>query len=167
MRRLQEMLHAHRRTFIRRQKRGIQRNATDIAAGHTESGEFGMIELLHRRGSGKDASPDEFALLLIGKRKLHHETETARERDIERRLHIGRQNRQSAVGLHPLQEITHLDIRVPIMAVAHLAAFPEQRIGTIGNQSRVRVAPIHLSPKTTPHGVGTAAANGIGQELNS
>ncbi len=41
-----------------------------------------------------------------------------------------------------------------------------ERIGTIGNQSRVRVASIHLSPKTTPHGVGTAAANSIGQGLN-
>ena len=41
-----------------------------------------------------------------------------------------------------------------------------ERIGTIGNLSRLRVAPMHFSPETKPHDVGSAAANGIGQGLS-
>ncbi len=41
-----------------------------------------------------------------------------------------------------------------------------ERMGVIGNLSRLRVAPMHLAPETKPHDVGTAAANGIGQGLS-
>ncbi|ODT45714.1 MAG: hypothetical protein ABS70_02490 [Nitrospira sp. SCN 59-13] len=41
-----------------------------------------------------------------------------------------------------------------------------ERIGTIGNLSRLRVAPIHVAPETKPHDVGSAAANGIGRGLS-
>jgi hypothetical protein len=52
--------------------------------------------------------------------------------------------------------------------LTRLLAEPEiaERIGTIGNLSRLRVPPIQLPPETKPHGVGSAAANGIGQGLS-
>ncbi|HMZ56207.1 MAG: hypothetical protein KF854_03305 [Nitrospira sp.] len=51
--------------------------------------------------------------------------------------------------------------------LARLLADPgmAERIGTVGNLSRLRVAPIQVAPESKPHEVGTTAANGIRQGL--
>ena len=58
---------------------------------------------------------------------------------IERALQVGRQDRQAAIGLHPLQQIADLDIGVAVVAVLHLAALAEQRVGLVEQQDRAAV----------------------------
>ena len=87
----------------------------------------------------KNVAPDRFALSGIGKRELHHESQAAQERGVERGLQVRRQDRQAAVRFHALQQIAHLDVGVAIVAVAHLAAFAEERIGLVEEQDRAAV----------------------------
>ena len=78
--------------------------------------------------AGKNATPNFGAVRLIGKWKLHHETEPAQERRIERFPHIRRQDRQATVRLHPLKQVADLHVGVTIMTIFHLTAFPEERV---------------------------------------
>ena len=71
------------------------------------------------------------ALLRIGKGERHDEANPAEEGGIQRLLHVGGQDRQPAVGLHPLKKIIDFDIGVPVMAVFYFAALPEQRISLV------------------------------------
>ena len=50
--------------------------------------------------------------------------------------HVGRQDRQAAVGLHPLQQVVDLDVGVAVVAVLDLAALAEQRVGLVEEQDR-------------------------------
>ena len=49
------------------------------------------------------------------------------------------QDSQAAVGLHPLQQVADLDVRVSIVAVLNLAALAEQRISLVDHQHRAAV----------------------------
>ena len=61
------------------------------------------------------------------------------ESRVERGLQVGRQDREAAIGLHPLQQIGDLDIGVAVVTVLHLAAFAEQRVGLVEQQHRAAV----------------------------
>ena len=61
------------------------------------------------------------------------------------------------IGLHPLQQVAHLDIGVAVVALLHLGALAEQRVRLVEEQDRevssaasntrrrfFSVSPIHL-----------------------
>ena len=58
---------------------------------------------------------------------------------VERALHVGREDRQAAIGLHALQQVVDLDVGVAVVAVLHLAALAEQRVGLVEEQDRAAV----------------------------
>ena len=51
-------------------------------------------------------------------------------------LHVRREDRQAAVGLHALQQVADLDVRVAVVAVLDLGALAEQRVGLVEEQHR-------------------------------
>ena len=94
------------------------------------------VERSSRRLRWENSAPDFRALRLIGKWKLHDETQPAQERRIERVLHVGRQDGQPAIRLHPLEQIADLDVGVTVVAVFHFAALAEKRVGFVEKQNR-------------------------------
>ena len=54
-------------------------------------------------------------------------------------MHVGGEDRQPAIGLHALQQVVDLDIGVAVVAVLHLAALAEQRVGLVEEQDRAAV----------------------------
>ena len=87
----------------------------------------------------EDAPPDLGALRGVGKGELNDEADAPQKRRVERALHIGRQDRQTAIGFHPLQQIADLDVGVTVVAVLDLAAFAEQRVGLVEEQDGAAV----------------------------
>src|ERR1051325_10671721 len=71
--------------------------------------------------------------------KLDNETNATHEGLVQCALHIGRQNRQAAVGLDSLQQVVDLDICIAIVAVFHLAAFAKQRIRLVKKENRAAI----------------------------
>ena len=49
---------------------------------------------------------------------------------------LRRQDRQAAIGLHPLEQVADLDVRVAIVAVADLGALAEQRVRLVEQEDR-------------------------------
>ena len=58
---------------------------------------------------------------------------------VQRAAGVGGQDRQPAERLHPLQQVGDLEIGVPVVAVAHLGALAEQRVGLVEQQHRAAV----------------------------
>src|SRR5262249_17817199 len=58
---------------------------------------------------------------------------------IERAFHVRRQDREPAIRLHALQEVVDLDVGVAIVAVLHLAALPEERVGLVEEEDGATV----------------------------
>ena len=54
-------------------------------------------------------------------------------------MQVRRQDRQAAVDLHPLQQVADLDVGVAVVAVLHLAALAEERVGLVEEQDRAAV----------------------------
>jgi hypothetical protein len=50
--------------------------------------------------------------------------------------HIGGEDCQTAVILDPLEPVIHLDVRVAVVAVLHLATVPEQRVRFLEEEDR-------------------------------
>ena len=76
------------------------------------------------------------ALHRAGKRKLSHKADAPQERWVKRLLHIRREDRESAIGLHALQQVADFDVRVAVVAVSDFAALAEERVGLIEKQNR-------------------------------
>jgi len=126
-----EMSHSYRFLIIRSSEGGVEGNAANVAAGDRKPGKHVDLELLGRRLHGENAPPDFGALRLIGKRKLHDESQPTEKGAVECVFHVSRENGQPAISLHPLQQIADLDVGVTIVAVFHLAAFAKERIGLV------------------------------------
>src|SRR5438094_9254624 len=128
---LHEMSHSYRLLIIRSSERGVKRNATNVSAGDRKPGKQIEVELLGRRLSGENSAPDFCALRLIGKRKLHDESQPAQKGAVEGLFHVRREDGQPAICLHPLQQIANLDVGVTIVAVFDFAAFAKERVGFV------------------------------------
>ena len=72
----------------------------------------------------------------VRERELDHEAQPAQERAVDVRAQVRGQDREPAVGLHPLQQVGDLEVRVAVVAVLHLAALAEQRVGLVEQQHR-------------------------------
>ena len=55
------------------------------------------------------------------------------------RLQVSRQDRQALIGLQALEQVVHLDVGVPVVAVPHLATFAKKGIGFIEEEDRPTV----------------------------
>ena len=86
--------------------------------------------------AGNDAAPDLRALGRVREREAHDEADPAQERAVDRVLGVRRQDREAAVGLHALEQVADLDVRVAVVAVLDLAALAEQRVGLVEEQDR-------------------------------
>ena len=53
---------------------------------------------------------------------------------------------QPVEGLHPLEQVRALDVGVPVVRVAHLAALAEDRVGLVEEQHRVDPAGLGEDP---------------------
>ncbi len=67
-------------------------------------------------------------------RELDDETDAAQEGRVDRIAHVGGEDGKATIPLHPLEQVAHLHIGIAIVAVAHLAARAEQRIGLVEQQ---------------------------------
>src|SRR5262245_40018123 len=119
------MFHAHRFVSVGREEGGIQCNIADIAACDIESRKFGRIEILGRRTFRENPAPNFSSLWDVWKWKLHNKTDPAQERRVERLLHIGRENRQTAVRFHTLEQVADFDVGIAVVAVLDFTAFTE------------------------------------------
>ena len=61
-------------------------------------------------------------------------SQPAKERLVERGFHVGREDSQTPVGLHALQQVVDFDVGVAVVAVLDFAALAEQRVGFIEEQ---------------------------------
>src|SRR5689334_15457162 len=130
------MNHRHGAARIRRQKRGVQRDVANVSPGNAETGEPRHVEILRRRLGRKYAPPDLRAVRRVGKGKLDHKTKPAQKSIIDGRLQIGGQDRETAIGLHSLQQVTDLYVGVAIVTVFHFASFAKEGVGFVEEQHR-------------------------------
>ena len=88
---------------------------------------------------GKDAPPDLRPALLVRERKVHDEPKAPHEGLVERPLHVRGEYREAAIGLHPLQKVADLDVRVAVVAVLHLAPLAEEGVSLVEEQDGASV----------------------------
>ena len=117
-----------------RQEGGGERDVADVAAGNLEAREPREIDPLQLGLGREHALPDAAPMCRVGEGEVDDETQPPHEGGIERGLAVGRQNREPAKILHPLQQIVDLDIGVAVVAVLDLGALAEQRVGLVEEQ---------------------------------
>ena len=130
------MAHAHRLVSLGGEKRGVERHVADIAARHLQARQLDIVQTFRRRLRRENPPPDFGALSCVGKWKLDDEAQAAQERRVQGTFHIGCKDRQAAVRLHTLEQITDLNIGVTVVAVFDLATLAEERVGFIEQQNR-------------------------------
>src|SRR5262249_11975052 len=59
------------------------------------------------------------------------EADAAQKCGVERRLHVGGQHTEAAIGLHALEQVVDFDVGVTVVTVFDLAALSEEGIGLI------------------------------------
>src|SRR5258708_7744506 len=114
------------RALVGSQEGRVRGDVADHASGYIQLRDSRVVHRAHRRLPGKYALPDALSPWCTWKWKLHNEPYPAQERRIERVLHVRGEDCQPAIRFHPLQQITDLEFRVPVVAVTALAAFAEQ-----------------------------------------
>jgi hypothetical protein len=119
------MPHANGLVAVSSDESRIQRNVANVAACDVKARELPVIKPFSRSFCGKDALPDARAQVRVGERERDDKAQAAQKRLVERRAHVGRQDGKSPIRLHPLQEVTDLDVCVAIMAVSYLTPFAE------------------------------------------
>ena len=70
----------------------------------------------------------------FGKRELDDKAKAAQKCLVERGLAVGGQDGEAAIGLHALQQVADLDVRVAVVAVFDLGALAEERVGFVEEQ---------------------------------
>ncbi len=70
----------------------------------------------------------------IRKRKIHGEPQPALKCSVYGGLKIGGQNCQPLIGLHALQQVTDLNVSIPVVAIFYIAPLSEQGVGLIEKQ---------------------------------
>ena len=76
---------------------------------------------------------------LVGPGKGHHKAQAAAERVVQPGLQVGGQHGQALKRLQALQQVTHFDVGVAVVAVAPLAALAKQGVGLVKEQHRPAV----------------------------
>src|SRR5262249_10914004 len=109
----------------------IQSDVANVASRHVELSELLVVEPARRSRFGKRLPPDGLPLRGVGKGKVHGKAQSSLEGSIEDLIEIRRQNLRPLICLNTLQQIPVLNVGIAVVAVAHLAAIPEQCIGLI------------------------------------
>ena len=110
---------------------GVEGDVADVAAGDVETGQPVVVQAVARGVVGEDPPPDLGALGGLGERELDHEPDPAQECGVEVVLLVGRQDRQTPVALHPLEQVADLDVGVAVVAVLELGALAEEGVGLV------------------------------------
>src|SRR5437870_4799051 len=131
----QQVRHAYRLVSLGRQEGRAERDIADVAAADVESSQLVLVQSACRRAGGEYAPPDLGPLKHVRERELNDEADASQKSRIQRPLEVGRQDGQPAVGLHALQQIADLDVRVAIVAIFHFAALAEEGIGLVKQQN--------------------------------
>ena len=109
----------------------------DAAAGDAQP-----RERRRRRGRrsasarGRRAARSRARCARVGERERDDEAQPPQERGVERLLHVRRQDREAAVGLHALQQVADLDVGVAVVAVLDLGPLAEERVRLVEEQDR-------------------------------
>src|SRR5262245_22536730 len=135
----QQVAHANPLAVVGCEKSRGHRNVVYIASGYLEApGHEIQIKIRSTGGVIRpDSLPDTAAIGFVRKGKLHRKMEAPYECLVHVLSEVGRQNDDAFVFLHPLQQITDLDVGVAIMGVFDLAPFSEQRIRLIEEQNGI------------------------------
>ena len=88
------------------------------------------------RGDGRSeaALPQRQPGGLVGQREVDDHVEPAGERVVEVGPQVGCQHGQAVEGLHSLQQVGALDVRVTVVRVAYLAALAENGVRFVEQQ---------------------------------
>ncbi len=81
--------------------------------------------------------PEAEALGRLGSREVDDDVQPARERLVDVRTHVRRQDRDAVEQLHALQQVCDLDVGVAVARVRDLRALAEERIGLVEEQHGV------------------------------
>src|SRR5262245_51720178 len=87
-----------------------------------------------RRRVRKTESPDGFARGNVRLRELEDESQASEECFVDVATKIRCEDRKAREGLHAMQEIRDLDVRISVVGVLDLAALAEQRIRFVEEQ---------------------------------
>ena len=167
------MGHRHGAAFVCGEKSRVERDVADVSPGNAETSEPGDVEILRRRLGRKYAPPNFGAMRRIGKGKLDHETKPPQKRVVDGRFQISRKNRETAVGLHSLKQVTDFYVGVTVVTVFDFASFSEERIRFVEEQhgaaivGRVRHATQVLFSFTDVLADDPAQVNAIESRRNS
>ena len=132
--------HEHRAAIGGGEVRRGHGGRADAAAGEferpAEELEVDVVGAAHVRAEA--AVPQRAALRGIRHREVDDDVEPARERLVDVRPQVRREDREPVEGLHALQQVGALDVRVAVVRVLHLGALAEDRVGLVEEQHGVR-----------------------------
>ena len=131
----EQLGHAHFLACLGGQKSGIERDIPDVATGHIEPCQLGVIDAIEGYICWENGAPDSLALHLVWEWKIDDKAQPPLKRRIERGLVVGRQDREAGVGLHALQQVTDLDVGITVVAVLDFAALAEQGVRLIEQEN--------------------------------
>ena len=83
-------------------------------------------------------APQPLAVARLREREVDHEVQPAQERVVDVAAEVRGEDDRARVGLHPLQQVRDLDVRVAVLGVRDLRALAEHRVGLVEEQDRVR-----------------------------
>ncbi len=111
----------------------------DVAAGEAElAGEEVEVQLALARDPVREvAHPEPEAVLLLGQREVHDRVQPPGERLVHVGAQVGGQDGDAVEALHPLEQVGHLDVGVPVARVLDLGALAEQGVGLVEQQHAV------------------------------
>src|ERR1700693_3017927 len=131
---LGKVCHLHRRSRFGREEGRIKRYVADVPACHVELRELLRLETARRSRLRKHLAPDGLTLRSIWEGKVHGEAKPALEGRVQRRLQIGRQDGETLVFLHALQQVSDFDVGIAVVTIAYLATLTEQCVGFVEQQ---------------------------------
>ena len=134
------VLHEHRAAIGGGQVRRGHGGRADAAAGEFERpAEEVEVDVVGATHVGAEAAvPQPRALRGIRHREVDDDVEPARERLVDVRPQVRREDREPVEGLHALQQVGALDVGVAVVRVLHLGALAEDRVGLVEEQHGVR-----------------------------
>src|SRR5215210_1386625 len=134
-----QVAHRDASSVLRREERCGEGDVTDRAAGQLElPGEEGNVDVrVERRRVGQEQLPDPLAVVGLREGEVDHEVEPPEERLVEVLPEVGREDHRAGIGLHLLQQVGDLDVRVAVVGVPYLRALAEESVRLVEEQDRV------------------------------
>ena len=108
-----------------------------------------------RRLAGHEPAPEPLAVARLREREVDHEVQPAQERVVDVAAEVRGEDDRARVGLHPLQQVRDLDVRVAVLGVARppsacrTARRPRRRTGSRSSPraaSKIRPRFFSVSP---------------------